>query len=413
MAPSDNSSKGDNGSLDIATLLLHADDDFATVVDRGVAPSISVSSSEARPSFRSIQGAELTSYDLYNPSAHAYSRYTSPISTRVERVLGALCKGYALTYASGLAAGYAALVFFKPKRIAITAGYHGFHLTIKAYQKARGASDPLEVIGLDDAYKPGDLVWLETPLNPTGELRDTKAYADKAHAVGAKIVVDSTFAPPPLQDPFQWGADCVMHSGTKYLGGHSDLLCGVLVVKTREQWDELQADRTFLGNILGSLESFLLLRSLRTFHLRIPRQFETAAKLAEWIGRLTRIPIGEEWDGVPGGVVVRVWYPGVSEDKEQAELLKTRFNGKGPACFSIMMANRDYGNLLPHAVKCFTPATSLGGVESLIEQRSTSHPGADPRLIRLSIGVEALEDLKEDLRRGFRAAFKGVEKAKM
>ncbi|KDQ14999.1 hypothetical protein BOTBODRAFT_65670 [Botryobasidium botryosum FD-172 SS1] len=407
MAPSHDSPKGDNIALDIATLLLHADDRFANVVDRGVAPSISVAST-----FRSYPGGGVadTTCDQYNPSAHIYSRYTCPLTTRAEKVLGALCNGYALTYGSGLAAAYAAFVFFKPKRVAITGGYAGTHLTIQTYQKSRGELNPLEVIGIDDPYQPGDLVWLESPVNPTGELRDIRAYAEKVHAVGGKLIIDSSFAPPPLQDPLQLGADCVMHSGTKYFGGHSDLLCGVLVVKTREEWNELQLDRTFLGGVMGSLESFLLLRSLRTFHLRIPRQFENAANLAKWLGRLTTIPAGEEWDGVQSGVVIRVWYPGVSGDKEQEELLKTQFNGKGPACFSFLMGNADHAYALPHVVKYFVPATSLGGVESLIEQRCTSDPTIDRRLIRLSVGVENLEDLKEDLRQGFRAAAKGMAK---
>lgn len=117
----------------------------------------------------------------------------------------------------------------------------------------------------------------------------------KVHAVGGKLIVDSTFAPPPLQYPFKWGADMIMHSGTKYFGGHSDLLCGVLITKTREEWYPLWNDRTYIGNTPGNLESWLLLRSLRTLHLRVPRQSENATALAGWLAK--------GGDGVPEGVL--------------------------------------------------------------------------------------------------------------
>ncbi|PCH35742.1 PLP-dependent transferase [Wolfiporia cocos MD-104 SS10] len=212
------------------TELIHGDDELVHGAE--VAPSISVTSTFRAP--LSPDGSLQEDIDFRNPQRHVYSRYTQSVSTRAERVLSKINGGFAITYASGLAASYAALVYFHPKRIAITGGYPGFHNTIDVYKRSRSGDLPL--IGLDDELQPGDLCWLETPLNPTGEARDIKYYADKVHAAGGKLIVDSTFAPPPLQYPFKWGADMVLHSGTKYFGGHSDLLSGVLVVPTEAEW---------------------------------------------------------------------------------------------------------------------------------------------------------------------------------
>jgi len=306
-----------------------------------------------------------------------------------------------------LAAAYSALVYVKPTRIAISGGYHGVHASIEVYCKSNSVS----IIDLDDEYRTGDVCWVETPLNPTGEARNIQHYADKIHAVGGRLLVDATFAPPPLQDPFKWGADIVMHSGTKYLGGHSDLLCGVLAVKSDEEWVALWNDRTYLGNTLGSLESYLLLRSLRTLHLRVPRQSETGTALAAWLKRVSQIPIGETWDGVKGGLIKQVWHAYF----QQETWVKEQLEGGGPACFGFLMNEVDHARMLPHSMKFFTPATSLGGVESLLEYRFTSDPGADRRLIRCSVGVEDLEDLKADFRQGFKQAEKRAKglKAKL
>ena len=122
----------------------------------------------------------------------------------------------------------------------------------------------LTILPLDcDAseLQPGDVVHLETPLNPTGEALNIRHYAEKAHSRGAYLLIDSTFGPPPLQDPFKWGADVVMHSGTKYIGGHSDMLCGVLATRNAEWVRGLAADRTVLGNVMGGLEAWLGARS--------------------------------------------------------------------------------------------------------------------------------------------------------
>ncbi|KAH9843892.1 cystathionine gamma-synthase [Rhodofomes roseus] len=381
------------------TELVHGDDEL--VHGREVAASISVTTTFRAPLPPDNTPLNLDNMDLRNPERHVYSRYTQDVSTRAERVLSKINGGFALTYASGLAASYAALVHFHPKRIAITGGYHGCHNTIEVYKRSRGGDLPL--IGLDDDYQPGDLCWLETPLNPTGEARDIKYYAEKAHAAGAKMLVDSTFAPPPLQYPFKWGADMVMHSGTKYFGGHSDLLCGVLVVPTEAEWKTLWTQRTFLGSMMGSLESWLLLRSLRTLHLRVPRQSENAKGLARWLSQAAG---GRAFDGIPAGVIDTVWHSSLQGKDSRGFEPSAQLEGGWNPTFAILLKNPEYARLLPHSLEFFVPATSLGGVESLIEQRSTVDPGADPRLVRISCGVEDLEDMKTDLRRAFQAIVK-------
>ncbi|EPT02741.1 hypothetical protein FOMPIDRAFT_1117792 [Fomitopsis schrenkii] len=381
------------------TQLVHGDDEL--VHGKEVAASISVTTTFRAPVPQSNKPIDLEGFDVRNPERHIYSRYTQDISTRAERVLSRINGGFALTYASGLSSSYAALVYFHPKRIAISGGYHGCHATIEVYKRSRDGDIP--VISIDDAYQPGDLCWLETPLNPTGEARDIKYYADKAHAAGAKILVDSTFAPPPLQYPFKWGADMVMHSGTKYFGGHSDLLCGVLIVPTEAEWRTLWNHRTYLGNMMGSLESWLLLRSLRTLHLRVPRQSENATALAGWLHQAAG---GKAFDGIPAGVIEKVWHSSLQGKDSRGFDPSVQMEGGWNATFSILLKDPDYARLLPHSLEFFVPATSLGGVESLIEQRSTADASADPRLVRISCGVEDIEDLKNDLRKAFQALTK-------
>lgn len=385
----------------IGTDVIHSDDEFH---GPEVVPSISVSTTFRQPKIH--DDMELTAATFWTPTRHVYSRYTQPISTRVERVLSKVNQGYALTYSSGLAAGYAALIHLQPKRIAITEGYHGMHLVVKSYVEGR----PVEIIGIDDEFQAGDVCWLETPLNPTGEARDIKYYADKVHAVGGKLVVDSTFAPPPLQYPFKWGADIIMHSGTKYFGGHSDLLCGVLVVKSLEEWGQLHSGRLVQGNVMGSLESWLLLRSLRTLHLRVPRQSESATALAQWLNKVALTPKGQTYDGVPGGLIQKVWHSSLQGEDARGFSPEQQLEGGFNPTFAMMLERSEDASVLPHILKYFIPATSLGGVESLVEQRIRSDPGADPRLIRISVGVEGLADLKNDLRNAFQEIAKNKAK---
>ncbi|KAF9075940.1 Cys/Met metabolism PLP-dependent enzyme-domain-containing protein [Rhodocollybia butyracea] len=376
-----------------------------------VAPSISVSTTfRADPKMLSLEDV-----NMRNPSRHVYSRYTQETSTSVEHILGKVLDGYAVTYASGLAACFAvnkssfdqldhgkliwlqALVFYKPKRIAIRGGYWGCHNTIEVYKKCRDAN--VEVIDFDEKFQPGDLCWVETPVNPTGESRDIQYYADKIHQVGGKLVVDSTFAPPPLQYPFKLGADCILHSATKYLGGHSDLLAGVLVVKTEAEWFELHSDRTFLGSMMGSLESWLLLRSMRTFDLRVLKQSATATKLVQWLNNVaSATATGSSFDGVPAGVLKKVCHSSLQGTDSRGFNPSQQMEGGWNATFSILLSTPEYAKELPYLAKYFIHATSLGGVDSLMEYRARADPKEDPTLVRISVGLEDFEDLRDDMR---------------
>ncbi|KAG8902346.1 hypothetical protein FRB99_004560 [Tulasnella sp. 403] len=379
-------------SLGLGTTLIHADD---TPGEMGIAPGISMTTT-----FRHVEGIPLVdaTENMQDPSRHVYSRYTTPNSVRLEKVLSTILHGHAITYRSGLAAATAALLHYQPRRVAFTKGYKGVHHILEIYGRSR---TDLQVIDLDDEYQAGDLAWVETPLNPTGDARDIQHYANKVHAVGGKLVVDATFGPPPLQDPFAFGADCVLHSGTKYLGGHSDLLAGVLVVKTEQEWRKLLEDRVNLGNVMGSMESWLLLRSLRTLHLRIPRQAASATELAQWLDGLAHVPAGQvSSDGVPGGIVAKVHHTSLQEVGGFDP--KVQMAGGFSPTFAIICHDVKHAETLPFRTKLFTPATSLGGAESLLEQRLASDPKEDPRLVRLSVGLEDVEDLKDDLRQALK-----------
>jgi cystathionine gamma-synthase len=253
----------------------------------------------------------------------------------------------------------------------------------------------------------GDIVHLETPLNPTGEAFEIQKYADRAHKRGALLSVDATFAPPGLQDPFAWGADAVMHSGTKYIGGHSDMLCGVLAVKKGDEGTkmagQLREERLFIGAVLGSLESWLGVRSLRTLELRVQRQSANAEKLVAWLDNALHGK-GEGSDAV-SKVVAEVTHASL-QAADFPWLKKQMPNGFGPV-FSFYMKTPALARQLPSHLRLFDHATSLGGVESLIEWRRMSDTGVDERLLRVSVGVENWEDLRDDFRQAFEALAAG------
>jgi len=222
------------------------------------------------------------------------------------------------------------------------------------------------------------------------------------HSQGGRLIVDATFAPPPLQYPFKWGADIIMHSASKYFGGHTDLLGGVLIVKTLEGWGKLWVDHKVLGSVMGSLESWLLLRSLRTLHVRVTRQSSNATALVQWLDRIASTPKGQSFDGIAGGMMKKVWHSSLqSRDASGWSPIQQMEGGHSPT-FSFLLENAELASCLPFSLKYFTPATSLGGVESLIEQRKRSSPDEDPRLVRISVGIEDVSDLKQDLRDAFR-----------
>lgn len=382
-----------------STLAIHADDRLNTVTD--VAPPIHLSTT-----FRYAHDPEALipkhdeETDLDNIT-HVYSRLSGPNTTRLEAVLAALLGGHALTYSSGLSAFHALLVHFRPGVVAIGEGYHGCHGVIGVLQRLYG----LRKVSLWDESQwdeaglgQGDLIHVETPINPTGEAVSLEYYRKRADERGCLLTCDATFAPPPLQDPFAWGVDVVMHSGTKYFGGHSDMLCGVLAMKSRKWWTEMWSERMYLGSVMGSLEGWLGVRSVRTLELRIMAQSRGAANIIAWLSSAL-----EREDGEVSRVVKASVYKLQHASLQKADmpwLQKQMPNGYGPV-FSMWMKSSDMARKLPSKLRLFHHATSLGGVESLIEWRRMSDKGVDERVVRISVGVESWEDLRDDLFKGF------------
>jgi cystathionine gamma-synthase len=344
------------------TLAVHADEGLEPAPD--VAPPIHVS----------------TTFDAENPEGLVYARNDQPTRRRLEAVLGALDGGGAVVYASGQAAALAALTLWKPRRVAIArGGYHGTHAAIDSL-----AGWGVQKVPLDGPLGEGDLVWLETPKNPTCELHDVAAHAARAHQAGARLVVDGTFATPVLQTPLALGADLVMHPMTKFLSGHSDALGGVLVARDPAVAEALRQARTVAGAVPGALETWLVLRGVRTLGLRVRRASETATRLAGWIE----------------GRVARVWHPSLPSHPGHA-LAARQMRGPGPV-FSFELGTEAAARELPRHLRLFRDATSLGGVESLIEWRRKHDAEAAPALLRASIGLEDAEDLVADLDQGLR-----------
>ncbi|KAM6486667.1 cystathionine gamma-synthase [Trichoderma sp. SZMC 28011] len=388
--------KRENG-LSLATRAVHADANVDS--HPAVAPALHTSTT-----YRFADDPdELVPFKDLDPEralgSHAYARYTSPNMVRFEAVLTSILGGPALTYSSGLAAFHAILVLLNPRRIAIGEGYHGCHGVIKMVSRMTG----LEALPLDcDAseLQPGDIIHVETPLNPTGEAINLQHYADKAHKAGAFLTVDATFGPPPLQNPFDFGADIVLHSGTKYFGGHSDMLCGILAVHPKHDFLlKLHSDRVYLGSVAGNMESWLGMRSLRTLELRVTRQSATATALVTWLHDQL-----QDSSSTVHRVVEQVHHASLQAEatEEDSWLRKQMPNGYGPV-FSMTLKDANLAKRLPSKLRLFQHATSLGGVESLIEWRAMTNTSIDQRLVRLSVGVEALEDLTRDLQQGLEA----------
>ncbi|RDW73976.1 hypothetical protein BP5796_07418 [Coleophoma crateriformis] len=403
---------GLDDGLSLSSLTVHADDYLNEGPD--VAPPMHVSTTFRYG--RDPETLKITT-DPNDPyDGHVYSRLTAPNTTRFEAILSKILKGPTLTYASGLSAFHAALVFLNPKKIAIGDGYHGCHGVIDIHSKLTG----LKKLDLDCAAEelgPGDIVHVETPLNPTGESRNLKAFAEKAHSRGAYLVVDATFGPPPLQDPFLWGADMVMHSGTKYIGGHSDMLCGILAInpsRAKEGWlEKMIQERVYLGNVMGNMEGWLGVRSLRTLEVRVQKQAHNTEKLVEWLHAALhpdKASTGSDAAALSSGkyqavtqVVDSITHGSLQEADIKDGWLKEQMP-KGYGCvFSITMKSKDHARRLPSKLALFHHATSLGGVESLIEWRTMTDNTVDPRLLRVSIGIEGWEDLRDDLLQGFQA----------
>eukprot|EP00808_Paulinella_micropora_P027012 g34071.t1 len=353
----------------VATRSIHADHTVNPLM-QDIAPPIHVSTT-----FRQLPLSPLV-----------YSRNATPTRSRVEAVLSAVCGGEAVTYSSGQAALLGLLHQVQPRRVLVDAGYHGTHHALSLLQRWSGLGLDVVQCGADglpaaQAVDQFDLVYLETPNNPYMEVKDPRCYGSLLRA-GGVLAVDATLASPLGLDPFKFGADFVFHSCTKVIGGHSDVLAGVLVTRDKQRADDLLKQRTVLGGTLGSLESSLLLRSLRTLSLRVTRQAQTALSLAEWMEKQPQVR--------------RVWHSLLpSHDTYQ---VARRTLELGPCCFSFSLDSREDAEMLCRHLVLISKATSFGGVESLIDHRVLYDASVDPRLLRLSVGLEEPQDLMRDLK---------------
>ncbi len=256
--------------------------------------------------------------------------------------------------------------------------------------------DTTDLDAVRAAVRPGatKLVWVETPSNPLWSLTDIEAVAGIAHAAGAVLAVDSTCATPMLTRPLAHGADIVMHAATKYLNGHSDVVAGALAAARPDAlWERVRRNRSMLGQILGPLEAFLLIRGMRTLPLRVQAACASAMELAE---RLSEHP-----------AVAEVLYPGLPGHPGH-EIARRQMSGGFGGMLSIRVRGGEAAAVAAAArVELWKRATSLGGVESLIEHRASIEGAGSPcppDLLRLSTGIEETNDLYADLDGALRAA---------
>ena len=423
-------------NLHAETLALYAD--HALRIDDDVAPPLHTTTTfhySADPaSLTAI--TERKSFPC-QPESHVYSRISNPNLTRLEAVLSSLLGAPSLSYASGLSAAFGIYAQARPPRVFITGGYHGVHGVLEQLHRIAGGTAYVRhpLADAEVLAGPGDVVHVETPLNPTGEALDLGYWVRVAHGRGALVVADATFAPPPLQDPLALGVDVVMHSGTKYIGGHSDLLLGVAATR-REGWiPNMLSDRLHSGAVPGNMEAWLATRSLRTLAVRVQRQSQTATELVTRLWRDLESArgvgsMGEEVKAEDTAVAQRshalakvlvevkhssVQFRTMGEDDAQAQP-PAWFAAQMPAglhapVFSVVCASKVLARRLPSKLRLFSHATSLGGVESLIEWRAMSDNKVDQRLMRLSIGMEHVDDLYEDLGRAAIALVEEDERA--
>jgi cystathionine gamma-synthase len=249
--------------------------------------------------------------------------------------------------------------------------------------------DTHDLDALRAAVRPGvtRLVWIETPANPTWDVTDIAAAAAIAHGAGARLAVDSTAATPVHTRPLTLGADLVMHSATKYLNGHSDVIAGALVTGARdERWGAICAHRRTTGAILGPFEAWLLHRGMRTLAVRVRRQSATALAVAAAL------------DG--GAGVAAVLYPGLPSHPQHALAARQMRGGFGGMMSVRVAGGAEAALAVAGRLRLFARATSLGGVESLVEHRASVEPPDSPvpkDLLRLSIGLEDPDELAADL----------------
>ena len=341
-----------------------------------------------------------------SPGEHkgfAYARSQNPTRSALEKNLAALENGYdAICFGSGLAAMDAILKLLSPgDEVVATNDLYGgsYRLMTKVFSNY---GIKFSFVGLEDAGSIQDhitdktkMVWIETPTNPMLNIVDIAAVCEAVKDHDLDVVVDNTFASPYLQNPIDLGADIVIHSATKYLGGHSDVVHGAIIVKTVELADKIHFIQNVVGAVPGPQDCFLVLRGFKTLHLRVQRACENARKIADYL--------------LTNDKVANVYYPGF-EDHPNHEVAKRQMKDfGGMVSFDLKDDTINAANIILTKTYYFSLAESLGGVESLIGHPSTMTHASVPReerlkvgltdsLIRLSVGIEDVEDLISDLK---------------
>ena len=358
---------------------------YVDPVTGAVVPPISPSTTFARDA----------SYRLVS-SSHSYARDENATFPLVEQMLARLEGGAAaLLFSSGMAAAMAVIQSLEPGDhiVAPKVMYWGLRNWLVRFCDCWGLG-----ISLYDSTLPGDLeravqsgktklVWIETPCNPTWDVVDIAEAAAIAHNIGARLAVDSTVPTPVLTRPLEHGADIVMHSATKYLNGHGDVVAGALVTKREdEQWRHIEEIRAEGGAILGSFEAWLLQRGMRTLFLRVGKASAAALQIARYFENHPQLE--------------RVLYPGLPSHPGH-EIARRQMAGGFGGMLSLRVKGGEEAALaVASRLKTFIRATSLGGVESLVEHRYSIEGPNSPipkNLLRLSIGIESTDDLIADL----------------
>jgi cystathionine beta-lyase/cystathionine gamma-synthase len=338
--------------------------------------------------------------DPGQPGEYRYSRVANPTVERLEQAMAALEDAdFALAFGSGMAAISAATSTLQAgDHVLCTEAVYGTTFSIlrehlSRYGIEHDFVDMVERDGpdIEAEVRPNTrLIWIETPTNPLLRLIDIGRMAEIAHGHGALLAVDNTFASPYLQNPLALGADLVMHSCTKYLGGHSDLVAGMLVMNDGDLRDRLHRTRRLTGGVLGPFDAWLLHRGVKTLPVRMEAHQRNALSVARFLDGHTSIQ--------------RVHYPGL-EDHPQHDLARRQMRGFGGMVSAEMEGGPEAARRFVAALRVFTSAVSLGGVESLAEipwfltHKSMQDTGVaiDPATVRLSVGLEHPDDLMADL----------------
>lgn len=337
----------------------------------------------------------VASSTLHAGGPYGYGREWNETLAALEETIGSLEGGHATVYSSGMAAANAVFDLVPMGGVVVASSHSYAAIGARLEELAASGRIVLRHADVTDSAdiakqisgdgKPADLVWFESPTNPLLEICDIRAAAHAAHAVGALLAIDNTFMTPVRQQPIVLGADIVMHSVTKGLSGHADLLMGAVVTASSELAEKMVGRRILLGAVTSAFDAFLAIRGIRTLSIRIDRGEENAKILAE---RLANHP-----------AVSEVFYPGLATHPN-AQVHAQQASGPGLMISFLAGKNADDADKVCESTLLAANATSLGGVETLLERRrrwSHENVAVPENLIRLSVGIENVEDLWADL----------------